>query len=264
MRICGPNGQTGSIWVQNYPGATSILRTTAKAFTVAKPGVCATLGVVGLLNLDPKVDWVAEHVFEKREFRDAVEWMVAGKTATGTALTAGASPLRGVFDANGIFQENWPTANFPSLTVVKGWAGNINDTFTGLLGRTTDAGLNNANIVNLQVCDADFNRYKEYAVAGADFISQKGWTAYNALERVGILSDVVDSFSYRAENDVPSSYQKTYAALLQLWGDFGRYAATKGINYDFASAWEQVVPAVLEIGRCSRDVLASRCYEYDQ
>ena len=47
-------------------------------FTVAKQGVCAAVGITALSTLDPKADWVAEHVFEKQEFRDAVEWMVAG------------------------------------------------------------------------------------------------------------------------------------------------------------------------------------------
>ncbi|KAF2966776.1 hypothetical protein GQX73_g6779 [Xylaria multiplex] len=242
MALCGPGGQSGSIWVQNYPGASSILRTTGKAFTVAKSGVCAVVGIIGLTTLDPDVDWVAEHVFEKQEFRDAVQFMTAGETATGSSLAAGAAPFAGVFDSGGIFQDNWPTTTFPSLTIVRDWAGNINDAFTGLLGRTTDAGLNNAHMINLQVCDADFNRYKEYVVAGADFISQKGWNGYNPTDRVGILSDVIDSFKYRSESTVIASYQKTYSALLQLWGDFGRYAATKGINYDFASAWKEVVP----------------------
>ncbi|KAI0536383.1 chitinase [Xylaria digitata] len=242
MALCGPGGQSGSIWAQNYPGASSILRTIGKAFTVAKSGVCAVVGITGLATLDPNVDWVTEHVFEKQEFRDAVQFMAAGETATGSSLTAGAAPFAGVFDSGGIFQDNWPTTTFPSLTIVRDWAGNINDAFTGLLGRTTDAGLNNAHMINLQVCDADFNRYKEYVVAGADFISQKGWNGYNPTDRIGILSDVIDSFKYRSESTVIASYQKTYSALLQLWGDFGRYAATKGINYDFASAWKEVVP----------------------
>jgi len=136
---------------------------------------------------------------------------------------------------------------------VRGWSGNIADAFTGLLGRTTDAGLNNGNIVNLQVCDADFNRYKEFIVAGVDFIGQNNWKGYNHLDRQGILSDVIDTFSYRSSADVVSSYQKTYAALAQLWGDFGRYAGTKGVNYDVAGAWKQIIPDGL-----TQQVTASR------
>lgn len=82
---------------------------------------------------------MTEHVFEKQEFRDAVEWMVDGHTPAGQTLTAGAAPFAGVFDNTGIFQDLWLSGNFPSLTTVRSWSGNINDAFTGLLGRTTDA-----------------------------------------------------------------------------------------------------------------------------
>jgi chitinase len=128
------------------------------------------------------------------------------------------------------------------LTTVHGWAGNIADAFTGLLGRTTDQGQNNANLVNLQVCDADFNRYKEFIVAGVDFIGRNNWNGYNHLDRQGILADVIDTFSYRSDASVVASYQSTYAAIAQLWGDFTRYAATQGVNYDFAAAWKQIIP----------------------
>jgi hypothetical protein len=129
---------------------------------------------------------------------------------------------------------------------VQTWSGNIADAFTGLLGRTTDAGLNNANYDNLQVCDADFNRYKEFIVAGVDFIGLTNWNGYsNHRDRLGILSDVIDTFAYRSDAGVVASYQKTYSAIGTLWGDFGRYAVTKGVTYDYASAWKQIVPAAL-------------------
>ncbi|KAJ0329387.1 hypothetical protein COL5a_003943 [Colletotrichum fioriniae] len=246
MKLCAPGKQSSSIYTQNYPGATSIIRTTGKAFTVAKQGVCAAVGITALTNLDPNTNWVTEHVFEKQEFRDAVEWMMDGNTPKGVALTAGKAPFAGVFDLNGLFQDTWPSKTYTTLTVVRDWAGNINDAFTGLLGRTADAGLNNANIVNLQVCDADFNRYKEFIVAGSDFMSQATWKNYSPTGRIAILSDVIDTFAYRSESSVITSYQKTYASLATLWGDFGRYALSKGVSYDFASAWKQIVPANLE------------------
>ncbi|OHE94512.1 glycosylhydrolase family 18-9, partial [Colletotrichum orchidophilum] len=246
MKLCVFNEQTSSIYTHNYPGATSVIRSTGKAFTVAKQGVCAAVGIAALNNLDPNTNWVTEHVFEKQEFRDAVEWMMDGNTPKGVALIAGKAPFTGVFDLNGLFQDIWPSKTYTSLVVVRDWAGNINDAFTGLLGRTSDQGLNNANIVNLQVCDADFNRYKEFIVAGSDFMSQATWKNFNPTGRIAILSDVIDTFAYRSETSVVSSYQKTYSALSTLWGDFGRYALSKGVSYDFASAWKEVVPANLE------------------
>lgn len=102
MKLCAPGKQSSSIYTQNYPGATSIIRTTGKAFTVAKQGVCAAVGITALTNLDPNTNWVTEHVFEKQEFRDAVEWMMDGNTPKGVALTAGKAPFAGVFDLNGV------------------------------------------------------------------------------------------------------------------------------------------------------------------
>lgn len=103
MALCGPSaGQKSSLYPQNYPGAPTILRTTGKAFTVAKKGVCAALGVTALTTLDSSVSWVAEHVFEKQEFRDGIEWMAAGMAPDGTVLTAGAVPWTGVFDNTGV------------------------------------------------------------------------------------------------------------------------------------------------------------------
>ncbi|KAI1410225.1 hypothetical protein F5Y13DRAFT_192409 [Hypoxylon sp. FL1857] len=123
------------------------------------------LALAGLNTVDPSVYWVAEHAFEKQQFRDAVEWRAAGETAGGTTLTAEAAPFTVVFDTNEICQGNWPPVTFLSSTIVRGWAGHIDDVFTGL-GRTVYVVLNNANIGDLRECDADFNWYEEYVVVG--------------------------------------------------------------------------------------------------
>jgi hypothetical protein len=102
MKLCGPQGQTASLWTQNYPGAPTVLRLTGKAFTVAKQGVCAAVGITALTSLDKQADWVTEHVLEKQEFRDAVEWMAKGTTPTGSVLTAGTAQWTGVFDDTGV------------------------------------------------------------------------------------------------------------------------------------------------------------------
>ncbi|KAJ1323422.1 chitinase [Microdochium nivale] len=245
MLLCGPNNQRSSIWVQNYPKALSILGITRKAWTVAKQGLCAAVGIQGLSTLQKTVDWVTEHVLEKQEFRNALQFMAAGKTATGAALRAGAVPFAQVFGPNGIFQENWPSANYPTLAFTHDWQGNINDFFTGLLGRTADLGLNNRFTDNLQVCDRDFNVYKEYMVAGSDFISRALWNKYSRQERVGILLDVVDMHSYRSQAEVVLAFSKTYANIGTMFADLTRYAATKGITYDFQDAWQQIMPDYL-------------------
>lgn len=116
----------------------------------------------------------------------------------------------------------------------------------GLLGRTSDAGLNNAYMTNLQVCDADYNTYKEFLVAGKTFISSSTLALYNPLDRIGVLSDFIDMMSgYRSDPGVVTSYHTTYTNIGTLWGDFARYAASKGITYDFVGAWQQIIKAGL-------------------
>jgi chitinase len=245
MVLCNPQGNgRASLYTQNHPGASSILKLTGKAWTVSRRGVCAAIGITGLLTLDPNTNWVTEHVFEKQELRDNIEYMIKGILPDGTKLKAGAVAFQGVFDNNGLFQNSW--ASPPSLTVALTWVGNIQDTFMGVLGRTADQGLNNQYTANLQVCDADFNRYKEYIVAGLDWMSNSEWKQYSNLDRIGILSDVIDSFAYRAEADVVKAYSSSYTALVTLWGDFAKHAAANGVNYDFVSAWKEVVKANLE------------------
>lgn len=245
MALCGPQGQRSSIWVQQYPGASSIILTTGRAWTVAKQGLCAAAGVSGLSTLAKGTDWVTEHVLEKQEFRNALEYMAAGETPSGKALRAGAVPFNQVFGSAGIFQDNWPSSTFTSLSFTHSWVGNINDFFTGLLGRTTDQGLTNRFIENLQVADRDFNVYKEFVVAGKDFVSQNLWSQYNPQERVGILLDVVDMHGYRGTSDVVASYASTFKNMATLFGDLAKYATSKGITYDFKDAWEQIMPDYL-------------------
>jgi chitinase len=245
MALCGPGGQKSTIYVQAYPGAASILRNTGRAWTVAKQGLCAAAGITGLTKLSTDAKWVTEHVLEKQEFRNALQFMAEGKTASGTALRAGAVPFTQMFGANGIFQHDWPSANFPTLVFTRNWAGNINDFFTGLLGRTTDSGAANRFIDNLQVCDQDFNVYKEFMAAGKGFISDNTWGLYNHQEKVGILLDVVDMHNYRSQAEVVKAFSTTFQNIGTMFGDLTRYAATQGVNYNFKDAWEQIMPDYL-------------------
>lgn len=240
LKLCGPQGQTSSVSISNHPGASTLLRTGRLAYKVTQTGVCAVVGVSGITTLDPAIDWVTEHVLEKQEFRNALEWMSKGVTPLGNALRAGAAPFNSLFGSNGLFNTQWPQG-LPTLSTVQSY-GNVADTFTGLLGRTSDLGLNNANYDNLQICDADLNRYKEFVVAGVDFIGKANWAQYtDRLDRVGILTDLADSFGYRGITAVVQSYHTTYVNIGKLFGDFQTYAAQQGIQYNFADAWQQII-----------------------
>jgi chitinase len=84
--------------------------------------------------------------------------MMDGHTPTGQTLTACVASFTGALGSTYIFNTSGhPLPSPPLLTAVRGWADNVNGAFTGLLGRTANAGLNNASILRLQVCDADFN-----------------------------------------------------------------------------------------------------------
>jgi hypothetical protein len=104
LKLCGPvSSQQASLYAQRSPTYTSVLRQPGRfAWTVGKPLVCGALGVVGLTALDPTQDYVTEHVLEKQEFGDAVEWMMAGKFPTGGTLTAGKAAFTGIFDDSGV------------------------------------------------------------------------------------------------------------------------------------------------------------------
>ncbi|KZZ87786.1 Glycoside hydrolase, subgroup, catalytic core [Moelleriella libera RCEF 2490] len=248
MKLCNKiRSSNVDLYFQAHQSGSLIFKTTRAAYTVASAGVCAVPGIAALTKLDSSVNWVTEHVFEKQEFRDAMQSMIDGVTAKGNALKAGAIPFS-VFDNNGLFQSNWPQGFSPSLSIIKSWSGTIADAFTGLLGRTSDAGLDNAYISNLQVCDEDFNAYKATIVAGVDFISQKLWdTVTDQEERVGMLTDIVDTFEYREFPKVIASYKSVYDNMVILWGDFAKlYTQSTGANYDFAGAYKEAVRDNLE------------------
>lgn len=239
MPLCGSSaGQSPSLYGMSYPGHTSVLRQPQRlAYAVANLNQCGAIGVKGTQALLAINKYVTEHVLEKQEFRNALEWMMRGITPLGNALRAGTAPFKGLFDAAGIFFAQWPTG-LPTLSTVASYGPNVADTFMGLLGRTTDQGLANANYDNLQVCDAGLNAYKALVVGGREFVSKATWGLYTRLERVGVLSDLCDSFGYRAQQGVVQSYQVTYDALGKLFGDLATFANQRGINYDFTDAWD--------------------------
>ncbi|GAO19284.1 hypothetical protein UVI_02063400 [Ustilaginoidea virens] len=247
MKLCDRLRQSDvNLYFQAHPGGSTIFKATRAAYTAAQLGVCAVPGITGLKTLASYVNWVTEHVFEKQEFRNAIQSMIDGVTAKGNALKAGAVPFS-VFDTNGLFQSNWPQGFPQSVSFTKTWSGNIADFFTGLLGRTSDAGLQNSYIANFQVCDEDYNAYKATIVAGHEFISDALWKATtDQEERIGLLTDVVDTFTYRATSNVVTSFKTVYDNLVLMWGDFGTLYAQNGGNYDFSGAFKQAIRENLE------------------
>ncbi|QPH06426.1 hypothetical protein C2857_004890 [Epichloe festucae Fl1] len=161
--------------------------------TVSQQGVCAVSGIAPLKALNPLYRWVAEHVFEKQELRDAVQSMVYGVTLAGNALRAGAAPFN-VFNNKGLGRQHQRC-------------------LLRVLGRTSDAGANNAFAVNLQVCDADFNLYKGHNVAGVNL--------------------------YRGETTVVGSYRAVHDGIVTLWGDFAQVTSAANYRYDWVDAFKQ-------------------------
>lgn len=104
IKLCLPGGQTSSLTPQAYSGFRTVARLADKGWIhVAKPLTC---GVAGLLvsKVQPEdgTEFVTEHVFEKQQFRNAIQWMAKGKLPGGSTLAAGAANLQGVFTEGGV------------------------------------------------------------------------------------------------------------------------------------------------------------------
>ncbi|GAB0139142.1 hypothetical protein EsDP_00007355 [Epichloe bromicola] len=227
MPLCGPAGQgkMARIYNQNYPGAPSILRLTGPVLTVSQQGVCAVSGIAPLKALNSLYRWVAEHVFEKQELRDAVQSMVYGVTLAGNALRAALST------------NSAPGFTHPASR--KELGRQHQRCLHRVLGRTSDAGANNAFAVNLQVCDADFNLYKGHNVAGVNLVSDTMWKSCTDLEQVGVLTDIADTLKFRGETTVVGSYRAAYDGIVTLWGDFAQVTAAADYRYDWVDAFKQ-------------------------
>lgn len=92
----------------------------------------------------------------------------------------------------------------------------------------------------------DPKRIVAILVTGLEWMSNAQWTQYDAMYRIGILTDVIDSFGYRSEGPVVTSYSTSNTGFTVLWGDFAKHAAANGANYDFVGAWKEIVAANLK------------------
>lgn len=88
---------------QTYSGFRTIAALANKGWIhVAKPLVCGAVGLT-ISKVQPVgEEFVTEHVFEKQQLRNALEYMSQGKLPGGGALSAGAANIQGIFDAGGV------------------------------------------------------------------------------------------------------------------------------------------------------------------
>jgi hypothetical protein len=139
---------------------------------VGKPLACGVLGLVIDAVQPANVNFVTEHVFEKKTLRNAIMFMAEGKVPGGGTLSKGVAIVQGIFDPTGvstlgpkvvtganielmnmqIYFQQWPG------TVTVGFGATPEDTSFGELGHTSP----NLNAANLQVVDADLNAIKNF------------------------------------------------------------------------------------------------------
>ena len=103
MKLCFPGQPSSSLTPQTYSGFRTIAALADKGWIhVAKPLVCGAVGLT-ISKVQPAgEEFVTEHVFEKQQLRNALEYMSQGKLPGGGVLAAGAANIQGIFDAGGV------------------------------------------------------------------------------------------------------------------------------------------------------------------
>lgn len=103
MKLCFNGQPSNSLTPQTYSGYRTIASLADKGWIhIAKPLVCGAVGLTISKTQPAGEEFVTEHVFEKQQFRNAIEWMAQGKLPGGGTLTAGAAKFQGIFDAGGV------------------------------------------------------------------------------------------------------------------------------------------------------------------
>lgn len=182
MNLCLAGKQINKLSPQTYPGAQNLIKNVGRSvYIVAKPLVCGAFQLAVSKTKPDGQNIVTEHVFEKQQFRDLLEKMIAGTARTGITIKAGALKIQGVFDQGGIFFQKWPDINaLPEK--LRPYGMTIHDTFMGVLGRTADRGVaNSASIDNLQVLERATNGMKALVISGDKFIGDDNWKTLGPL-----------------------------------------------------------------------------------
>lgn len=69
---------------------------------MGKPLACGVLGLVIDAVQPANVNFVTEHVFEKKTLRNAIQFMAEGKVPGGGTLSQGAAIVQGIFSPGGV------------------------------------------------------------------------------------------------------------------------------------------------------------------
>ncbi|KAJ5113892.1 glycoside hydrolase family 18 protein [Penicillium angulare] len=239
LAFCAPGQPATYMYPQTYSGFRTIARLANKGWiTIAKPAICGAIGVTSFLTQPSNTNFVTEHVFEKQTLRNIIEYMMKGTLPGGGTLTAKAANVAGIFDATGIFFNDWPSTLSPS------WGTSPVITAFGALGHAQAP----ANYDNLQVCDADLNAIKAKhrcltstkITACHAFISSTAWANFGPLEQVAFLADVIDTFSYIKYGQTASSYNAAYKALIVFWTLFSTHPSAQA-GYDYVGGGSYIL-----------------------
>ena len=102
MALCYDTNRVDLI-PQTYSGYRTVAKLAGRGFiSVAKPLVCGAIGLTTLATAPPGEDFVTEHVLEKQQWRNALQWMFKGELPGGGALKAGKLAITGLFDQGGV------------------------------------------------------------------------------------------------------------------------------------------------------------------
>lgn len=102
LALCSGTTQVGLI-PQTYSGYRTVAKLAGRGFiSVAKPLICGAVGLATLPAAPAGEEFVTEHVFEKQQWRNALQWMFEGKVPGGGVLKAGKVAFNGLFDQNGV------------------------------------------------------------------------------------------------------------------------------------------------------------------
>lgn len=102
MALCYDTNKVDLI-PQTYSGYKTVAKLAGRGFiSVAKPLVCGAIGLTTLATAPPGEDFVTEHVLEKQQWRNALQWMFKGELPGGEALKAGKLAITGLFDQGGV------------------------------------------------------------------------------------------------------------------------------------------------------------------
>ncbi|KAJ5735165.1 glycoside hydrolase family 18 protein [Penicillium malachiteum] len=236
LAFCAPGQPTTYMYPQTYSGYKTIARLANKGWiTIAKPAICGALGVTSFLTQPANTPFVTEHVFEKQTLRNAIQYMAKGTLPGGGALTAKAATVTGIFDATGIFFDDWPSTLTPS------WGTSPVITAFGALGHAQAP----ANYDNLQVCDADLNAIKAKITAAHAFIASTAFGNLGPLEQVAFLADVIDTFNYIMYVQTAGSYNAAYRALISFWTLFSTHPLAQA-GYDYVGAFKEIINADID------------------